>query len=330
MKLTAHIALLASACLAATSLGLIAAGGSALGTPAAAPASSGFDPKDFETPRSDSMPAIYWYWGGVITDDIIGTQMAEMREKGIDEFVLFPFNGADMEPDFATEAWFDRVEFTIREAARTGHAGLDLQRRQLPVRSRRQASSSTAASSVTGRVPARPDLRLKGLWRSTAVVDGDTTDPTRPLQWSRHRRRPARRRRPGARRRRAAEGRRPVDRLHGRRQRRPLHRDRGRDHGARIGRRPQRVRRRRRRARHPHRDAARRRRRRPASPPAPRSPGSPTSVRARSRVQVTRLARSPRCSTASPRRPPRSPTRRTRTARLRRTTPAPTGPCGAT
>ena len=175
MKLTLPAGLAAGACAAALSLALVTPTAPALGTPAAA-RTGGFDTAHFETPRPDSMPAIYWYWGGVITDQIIGLQMEEMRDKGIEEFVLFPFNGADMVPKFATEDWFDRVEFTIREAQRTGMKVWIFNDDNFP--SGRGASFVVNGGQLGDRtLPARPDLRLKGLWRSTAVVDGGTSVP---------------------------------------------------------------------------------------------------------------------------------------------------------
>ena len=174
--------------------GLLAAGslGLALGTGpvAAAPVAgavtidsvatparrTGFDPADFAHPRSDSMPAIYWYWGGIITDEVITTQMAEMRSKGITEFVLFPFNGSDMVPTFGSEAWFDRVETTLREAQRTGMKVWLFNDNNFP--SGRGATLVVNGGKLGDRtIPARPDLRLKGLWRSTGVVEGGRDVP---------------------------------------------------------------------------------------------------------------------------------------------------------
>lgn len=166
-------ALAAGALLAAT-VGL--ASGTATGDQSAAAAATaavqkGFDPALFATPRPDSMPAIYWYWGGIITDDIITTQMREMRSKGITEFVLFPFNGDDMRPVFGSEEWFDRVGHTIEEAHRTGMKVWLFNDNNFP--SGRGANLVANGGKLGDRTfEARPGLRLKGLWRSTAVVDG--------------------------------------------------------------------------------------------------------------------------------------------------------------
>lgn len=145
--------------------------------PAAAPAAAeGFDPAGFAAPRPDSMPAIYWYWGGVITDEIITTQMREMRSKGINEFVLFPFNGADMVPVFGSEDWFDRVGHTIEEAHRTGMKVWLFNDNNFP--SGRGANLVANGGTLGDRsFEARPELRLKGLWRSTAVVEGGRAVP---------------------------------------------------------------------------------------------------------------------------------------------------------
>jgi hypothetical protein len=167
---------LAGAALLAATLGLAsgpATGEQAEAAPAAAvPAQqTGFDPDLFERPRPDSMPAIYWYWGGVITDEIISTQMREMRSKGINEFVLFPFNGDDMRPVFGTEEWFDRVGHTIEEAHRTGMKVWLFNDNNFP--SGRGANLVAHGGTFGDRTfAARPEHRLKGLWRSAAVVDG--------------------------------------------------------------------------------------------------------------------------------------------------------------
>lgn len=144
----------------------------AVPSPQAAPqGDEGFDPRLFRSPRSDSMPAVYWYWGGVITDEIISTQMREMRSKGINEFVLFPFNGADMRPVFGTGEWFDRVGHTIEEAHRTGMKVWLFNDNNFP--SGRGANLVVQGGTLGDRTfEAQPQHRLKGLWRSTAVVDG--------------------------------------------------------------------------------------------------------------------------------------------------------------
>ena len=81
---------------------------------------AGFDPAAFADPPSDSRPSVYWYWTGTVTPEVVDTQMAELRDKGIYEAVLFPYGGAGMKPAYFTEAWFDIVEHVLREAQRTG------------------------------------------------------------------------------------------------------------------------------------------------------------------------------------------------------------------
>ena len=143
-------------------------------SPTSAAEKAGFDPDLFAQPRSSSMPAIYWYWGGVITDDIITTQMREMRSKGITEFVLFPFNGDDMRPVFGSEDWFDRVGHTLEEARRTGMKVWLFNDNNFP--SGRGANLVANGGTLGDRtIPAQPEHRLKGLWRSTAVFEGGST-----------------------------------------------------------------------------------------------------------------------------------------------------------
>jgi hypothetical protein len=168
------LALLGSS-LTTTSAGTPAAA-AAPPAPAAQATTGGFDPVTFRSPRSDSRPAIYWYWGGVITPEIVDLQMAEMRDKGIESFVLFPFNGDDMRPLFASEEWFDLVGHTLEEARRTGMKVWLFNDNNFP--SGRGANLVVNGGTLGDRtIPARPDLRLKGLWRSTSVVAGGTSIP---------------------------------------------------------------------------------------------------------------------------------------------------------
>lgn len=152
---------------------LLAAAG--LIVPAApAQAHTGFDPAAFASPSASSMPSVYWYWNNTITADITDRQMAEMRAKGIHEAVLFPYGGDTMQPAFFTEAWFTLVEHVLREAQRTGMKIWLFNDNNFP--SGRAAGYVVNGGTIGDRtLAARPELRLKGLLRSTRVVTGPAT-----------------------------------------------------------------------------------------------------------------------------------------------------------
>ena len=81
---------------AATPAGTAAAGPDAAAT--AAQSEQGFEPAAFVNPPKDSRPSVYWYWTGTVTADVVDAQMAELRDKGIHEAVLFPYGGPGMKP----------------------------------------------------------------------------------------------------------------------------------------------------------------------------------------------------------------------------------------
>ncbi|WP_033338574.1 glycosylhydrolase-like jelly roll fold domain-containing protein [Catenuloplanes japonicus] len=135
---------------------------------------SRFDPAAFRNPPKDSLPAIYWYWNNVITPEITDRQMAEMRAKGVYEAVIFPYGGDAMTPAFLTEEWFALVGHVLREAQRTGMRMWLFNDNNFP--SGRAGGVVVNGGTVGDRtLPARPELRLKGLLRSTRIVDGPTT-----------------------------------------------------------------------------------------------------------------------------------------------------------
>ncbi|XVV16439.1 glycosylhydrolase-like jelly roll fold domain-containing protein [Actinoplanes sp. CA-131856] len=122
----------------------------------------------------DSLPSIYWYWNNTITPEITDRQMAEMRAKGVHSFVLFPYGGASQQPAFFTEAWFDLVEHVLREAKRTGMKVWLFNDNNFP--SGRAGGLVADGGTVGDRTwPARPDLRLKAVLRSSRIVTGPAT-----------------------------------------------------------------------------------------------------------------------------------------------------------
>ncbi|MET8572777.1 glycosylhydrolase-like jelly roll fold domain-containing protein [Streptomyces sp. NPDC004783] len=139
--------------------------------PAGAARPSGYAPEDFANPRRDSRPTVYWYWNGPVTPELVETQMADLRDKGMFEVVLFPFDNAEMQPVFFTEEWFAIVGHVLRVAERTGMRVWLFNDDHFP--SGRAGEYVVKGGTVGSRTyQPRPDLRLKALWRSTTVVEG--------------------------------------------------------------------------------------------------------------------------------------------------------------
>ncbi|MEU6844633.1 glycosylhydrolase-like jelly roll fold domain-containing protein [Streptomyces sp. NPDC046716] len=135
---------------------------------------TGFDAKGFADPRHDSRPAVYWYWNGPVTHELVDTQLADLRSKGLYEVVVFPFDNAEMQPAFFTEDWFDVVGHVLETAEKTGMKVWLFNDNHFP--SGRAGYFVTNGGTVGRRTyEPRHDLRLKGLWRSTAVVRGPAT-----------------------------------------------------------------------------------------------------------------------------------------------------------
>ncbi|MFC7726515.1 glycosyl hydrolase [Nocardioides sp. GCM10028917] len=160
---------------AATPAGTAAAGPDAAAT--AAQSEQGFEPAAFVNPPKDSRPSVYWYWTGTVTADVVDAQMAELRDKGIHEAVLFPYGGPGMKPAYFTEAWFDIVEHVLREAERTGMRIWLFNDSNFPSGKAGGIIANGGTVGDTTYEPS-PELRLKALQRSTRVVEGPATiDP---------------------------------------------------------------------------------------------------------------------------------------------------------
>lgn len=92
--------------------------GTARAATASAPVDGAFRRDWFADPRPDSRPTILWFWNGTVTSDLVRTQLADMRDKGIHEVLVFPFETDQLRPVFFSEEWFSIIEFTLREAER--------------------------------------------------------------------------------------------------------------------------------------------------------------------------------------------------------------------
>jgi hypothetical protein len=141
--------------------------------PAATTTLAHFDPAAFANPPKDSRPAIYWYWNNTITSDTTDRQMAEMRAKGVYEAVIFPLGGDSMQPVFLSEDWFTLVGHVLREAQRTGMKMWLFNDNNFPSGGANYVVNGGTLGDRT--IAARPDLRLKGLLRSTRIVTGPST-----------------------------------------------------------------------------------------------------------------------------------------------------------
>lgn len=172
----------AAATVAAVALSVVATPtGKAVAGPEAATSAAqrerGFDPAAFVNPPKDSRPSVYWYWTGTVTADVVDAQMAELRNKGIHEAVLFPYGGPGMKPAYFTEAWFDIVEHVLREAERTDMRIWLFNDSNFPSGKAGGIIANGGTVGDTTYEPS-PELRLKALQRSTRVVEGPATiDP---------------------------------------------------------------------------------------------------------------------------------------------------------
>ncbi|MGY0021315.1 glycosylhydrolase-like jelly roll fold domain-containing protein [Streptomyces sp. YJ-C3] len=146
------------------------------GRAAAASPEDGFDSGRFADPRADSMPTVLWFWNGAVTPDLVREQLADLRDKGVHEVLVFPFQTEALEPAFFTEDWFSVIEFTLREAQRHAMHLWLFNDDYFP--SGRAAGLVVGGGTVGGRtLPPRPEHGLKGVGHTYADVSGGTTVP---------------------------------------------------------------------------------------------------------------------------------------------------------
>ncbi|MFJ9381980.1 glycosylhydrolase-like jelly roll fold domain-containing protein [Streptomyces sp. NPDC101455] len=144
---------------------------------AAEPAGQGGPSADrFTRPAADSMPLILWFWNGTVTTDLVDSTLADMRDKGVSEVLVFPFDTTALQPAFFTEAWFAVIEHTLREADRHGMRVWLFNDDFFP--SGRAGGFVVNGGTVGGRTyQPRPDLRTKGVTRSSLQVAGGSSVP---------------------------------------------------------------------------------------------------------------------------------------------------------
>ena len=56
----------------------------------------------------------FWFWNDDLLEDSLIYQIQQMKEKGIDEFIIHSRKGRTVE--YLTEQWFEKVEFAINYA----------------------------------------------------------------------------------------------------------------------------------------------------------------------------------------------------------------------
>lgn len=155
---------------AALAVGMSVVGGRQ--TADAAPESQeGFSARRFADPRADSRPTVLWFWNGTVTTDLVTTQLADLRAKGVHEVLVFPFDTAALRPLFFSEDWFTLIEFTLREAQRHGMHIWLFNDDFFP--SGRGGGFVVNGGTVGDRVyEPRPDLNIKGVGHETMTVAG--------------------------------------------------------------------------------------------------------------------------------------------------------------
>jgi hypothetical protein len=130
----------------------------------------------FADPRPDSRPTVLWFWNGTVTTALVADGLADLRDKGIHEVLVFPFDTSALKPAFFTEDWFALIEFTLREAQRHGMHLWLFNDDYFP--SGRAGGLVVDGGKVGDRVyEPRPDLRLKGVGHQVLTVAGGAPVP---------------------------------------------------------------------------------------------------------------------------------------------------------
>ncbi|MBM4050621.1 MAG: hypothetical protein FJ279_36455, partial [Planctomycetes bacterium] len=74
--------------------------------------------RTFANPPGTYRPVPWWTWAGDMNEQEMDRQLKEMKQKGINEFFIFPIYG--LETPYLSEAWWRAVEFTLRRCERLG------------------------------------------------------------------------------------------------------------------------------------------------------------------------------------------------------------------
>ncbi|MDN3358976.1 glycosyl hydrolase [Actinomadura sp. DC4] len=144
--------------------------------PSAAGRTHGFDPAAFANPPKDSRPTVLWFWNGTVTDDLIDRQLADLRQRGVQNAVIFPFQTSALKPAFLSAGWFDVVGHALAEAKATGMRVWLFNDDYFP--SGRAAGLVASGGTVGGRTyEPHPELTAQTLSRHQRTVTGPATVP---------------------------------------------------------------------------------------------------------------------------------------------------------
>lgn len=142
--------------------------------PAAAARQHGFDPAAFTDPPNDSRPTVLWFWNGTVTNDLIDRQLADLRQRGVHNAVIFPFQTSALKPAFLSEGWFDVVGHALATAKATGMRVWLFNDDYFP--SGRAAGLVVNGGTVGGRTyEPHPELTARTLSRRQRTVTGPAT-----------------------------------------------------------------------------------------------------------------------------------------------------------
>jgi hypothetical protein len=168
------IAALATMLTVATSLAVPTTGTAAPSGTTSRPARTGLDPAVFAHPGGDTRPTMLWFWNGTITTQLIDSQLAELRNRGIFSAVIFPFDTANLQPAFFTNGWFDMVGHALHEAQNHGMKLWLFNDDHFP--SGRAAGLVVKGGQVGNTTyAAHPELRAQGVTRDQSTVTGPAT-----------------------------------------------------------------------------------------------------------------------------------------------------------
>lgn len=135
--------------------------------------SGGYSAVRFARPGTGSMPMVLWFWNGAVTRELVDESLADLRDKGVTEVLVFPFDTPALKPSFFTEAWFDLIGYTLREAKRHRMVVWLFNDDFFP--SGRAGGLVVNGGTVGNRTyQPRPDLRAKCVVRSIMEITGGT------------------------------------------------------------------------------------------------------------------------------------------------------------
>ena len=70
----------------------------------------------FKQIRDDYTPIPFWFWNDYLSEDEITRQMEEMKDKGVDAFVIHPRKGLPKEIEYLSEKYFYYVKYAVSKA----------------------------------------------------------------------------------------------------------------------------------------------------------------------------------------------------------------------